>query len=552
MGGSGSKSSGRLARWAMLFAFLAVAYGWAQLLPLGDFALLALVLSAATFVMAWAIWANVHAGDEKKAIEKARLGLLPGDGEWGVAVGPIEPLTDEAPTAPFSGRKAVAYIYRVFRKERVRSSRGTSTEYELAAYVGRAVALSEVRTAAGPVKVLGMPLLEVDKELLSGWDVLGRARDYLSQTAFVEKEHEAGRGGSEVVYSTKGFDAGASGLREDFRYSEVTDLSDWLLEETVVVPGREVHVFGWYSEALGALVCPPEGSEESKSVKMLVLRPGGLEEALKVQRRHAGCSRFLGVVALVVQVAFVAAYCGRGDSKEGGGKQTLTFTEASSFGEPRLVKLLAEKKVDLLARDENGRTAAHLAGTAETLGLVLDAAPLLEVRDAYGDTPLMFHAEGDRPDFVRVLVKHGAKLDEEDSRGFTAIQMTDSLEVVGVLLAAGARDADGEVARGEPLPPDGGEPWQVVLAELDAMARADADASNALWSRRTARTATAESLRAFDWWPRTATLLEGHVLGDRALVEGEGKSGTGGTVRLVGHLVREEGAWKLLGLRIRA
>ena len=156
-------------RWGLFLAFLVLAFAWAKVLSLEEHVYLAPFLSIATLVTAFAVWASRDAGGEKEAIDRARQGLLPRDGEKGVAIGTIHPLTDEVPEAPFSGRKAVAYIYRVYRRERTSStSKGGSIEYEVAAYVGRAAALSEVRTAAGPVRVLGMPLLEVEKEVLSG------------------------------------------------------------------------------------------------------------------------------------------------------------------------------------------------------------------------------------------------------------------------------------------------------------------------------------------------------------------------------------------------
>ena len=109
--------------------------------------------------------------------------------------------------------------------------------------------------------------------------------------------------------------------------------------------------------------------------------------------------------------------------------------------------------MDFFARDDNGRTAAHLARDAATLELVLRAAPLAEVRDEYGDTPLMWHANGNDPARVRVLVKAGVQLDAEDAVGLTAIQRTDSSEVRRILLEAGASDPDAEIPGGEPLPP---------------------------------------------------------------------------------------------------
>jgi hypothetical protein len=311
MSTTSAKFSGRSIRWGLLIAFIAISYVWARALSLLEYIFLAPVLSAATLATAFAVWATVESESERKAVGRARQGLLPLDGEWGAAIGPIVPLSEEMPEAPFSGRKAVACTYRIYKKERRNMSRGSHIDYEVAACVGRVITPSEVRTAAGPVRVVGMPLLEVDKEILSGWESLGRAREYLSRTTFQDREHVVGQGGTDVVLSSKELDPEAPGLREDFRYSQVTDLRDWLLEETIVPPGLEVSVFGWYSASLGALVCPPEGSAKAAGVKMLLLRPGGVEAAEAAERRHAGCARFFGALALVVQLAAIAAFYGR-------------------------------------------------------------------------------------------------------------------------------------------------------------------------------------------------------------------------------------------------
>ncbi len=540
-------------RWGLFLAFLVLAYAWAKVMSLEEHIYLAPFLSIATLVTAFAVWASRDAGGEKEAIDRARQGLLPRDGEKGAAIGTIHPLTDDVPEAPFSGRKAVAYIYRVYRRERTSStSKGGSIEYDVAAYVGRAAALSEVRTAAGPVRVLGMPLLEVEKEVLSGWEALGRARDYLSRTPFQEKEHGIGQGGTEVVLSTRAFDPGASGLREDFRYTEISDLTDWILEETVVPPGQEVSAFGWYSEKLGALTCSPEGSAESESTGDLLLRPGGIEAASQAQRRHAGCAKFLGILALVFQLVTVAALSGREGCRERRRIAALTFPQAAESGDLRLVEqLIRKKKVDFFARGDNGRTAAHLARDAATLELVLRAAPLAEVPDAYGDTPLMWHASKNDPASVRLLVNAGVDPEARDVNGRTAIQHTENEEVRKILLDAGATDPDGAIPGGESLPPGGGDPWKVVQATLDAARRGDTDAVNSRWRLTSGDACTEADLKDRFWWPEAATFLAGEVLAGKARVESRAENGGQAAHRLIWHLAREEDVWRITGVLAR-
>ena len=94
MSTTGERASGSARRWALLLAFIGIAYVWAAALSLDEYVFLAPVLSIATLATGFAIWGVQDAGEERMAIERARQGLLPLDGEKGAAIGPIVPLTD--------------------------------------------------------------------------------------------------------------------------------------------------------------------------------------------------------------------------------------------------------------------------------------------------------------------------------------------------------------------------------------------------------------------------------------------------------------------------
>ncbi|MHC4777564.1 MAG: ankyrin repeat domain-containing protein [Planctomycetota bacterium] len=105
-------------------------------------------------------------------------------------------------------------------------------------------------------------------------------------------------------------------------------------------------------------------------------------------------------------------------------------------------------------RDDERQTPLMVACEGGELGiarLLIEKGADLEARDEDGETPLIHAAGYDEPECVRLLLEKGADvngLNSEDQQ--TALMVTDDLEVVNILIAAGAqidaRDDCGQTA----------------------------------------------------------------------------------------------------------
>jgi ankyrin repeat protein len=146
------------------------------------------------------------------------------------------------------------------------------------------------------------------------------------------------------------------------------------------------------------------------------------------------------------------------------GRSGLTPIEAAAYmGNETLVRLLLDKGADPKRTDATGKGPLCYAvarGFAKVAGVLLDHA--IDVNQRYGNdlTALMWaagHEDGagssDVGDVVTLLIKRGARLNDQDNRGRSALMIAASLgheKAVDVLLAQGAdrslRDKSGKTA----------------------------------------------------------------------------------------------------------
>jgi len=134
------------------------------------------------------------------------------------------------------------------------------------------------------------------------------------------------------------------------------------------------------------------------------------------------------------------------------------FHEAALRGDTDFVRNALERRINVNAIDEEGRSALQLAsfdGHHEIVGLLLEKSADVDHTDLMGRTALMFASTASNIEAVNLLIKAGASIDAVDKdEQFTALMYAAAegqLEVVESLLRAGAdpdlKDEDGETAR---------------------------------------------------------------------------------------------------------
>ena len=122
-----------------------------------------------------------------------------------------------------------------------------------------------------------------------------------------------------------------------------------------------------------------------------------------------------------------------------------------------LVKQLIQKKVNLNAIDQDGRTALMLAGYnghTELVRILLDKGARVNIRDGSGRTALLFTATGPFPKTVELLLERKADPNIVDNQErFSALMHAAAeghIEVVKILLDheadARLKDIDGDTA----------------------------------------------------------------------------------------------------------
>ena len=508
------------------------------------FAAIAGVLGVIAVGLAWSV---VVRGRERRALARAVAGLPLEDGRLGAAAGTIQPSGLRTLTAPFSGRPALAYEYQVYRWRRTGSGRTASRDQEFA-YDGYGLAPSVIRTPSATVRLLGMPQMdELHAREMPGHQAPPRVGEFFASTTFEEVPRTALRAAFRSAMARVTDDV--EEVRSDIRIGEAaTDLSGWTLAERVIAPGEEVCVVGRFAADRGGLVPPAIGS--GQTLRVLQGDPATVERSL---RSRMWTTAVVGSVALAVAHAVLLFVASVWEDRAGPGGRTFAnrqerFEWAVQEGRVDVVERLARKGIDPDRPGTFGSLPVHEAKDATTLAALLRIGADPERRDADGFTPLLKAASARDASKVRVLLAHHVSVEAETPSGFTAFQLASDPEIRRLLSEAGARDPDAELAAGDTLPADGGEPWKVALAYLESIGRGDEEAYRALHARRAQPTMSAAAYR--DARPHTGRFRVGRVRGDRAVLEAEGPL-AGGEYSVIVYLVREDGTWRVLGSGLR-
>jgi len=106
---------------------------------------------------------------------------------------------------------------------------------------------------------------------------------------------------------------------------------------------------------------------------------------------------------------------------------------------PQMAALLLERGADLMAKDEKGRTALHLAaaaGRTKVVEFLLSRGAEIDARDSQGRTPLMLAASRGRKQTVKLLLDKGADPNAVDQEGNRPLELARGEEVMEMLFLA--------------------------------------------------------------------------------------------------------------------
>ncbi len=497
-----------------------------------------------TSLTIWTVWKIAAFRKDAGAIESGRTGKPPVDDGWYAAIGEINLLPGAGLAAPFSGRPAVAYEYDVTRWKATSASKGSQTQCR--AYYGSALAPCEIQTTTGPIRLLGMPYLDVEATTADNSDARRRADAWASSTAFSETglPHSLADLKADVDEMANSTD-GAGSFRRDYRSEPDPTLDGWTLSEKVVSPGQRVCVLGQYSAARGGLEPPPVEAAET-----LRLLPADTPQALELSADRAGCLRFAVAVLVILQVALLLFVPSRHEASESTAT-VWTPTEEDLFrmareGDADHVRFILEgKTIGPSPRDTIGRTPAHVAADSATLNVLLDAGALPNVQDEFGVTPLMLAAsEGDAKK-VQLLLERGAAVSSRNRQGLTALSLASDPATRTLLEKAGAPDAGPWDGVGSPIPGHGEDQWKVVLAYVEAIEEEDEPAYRALLKGNPGDFPTTVAVKGST--PGDLRFLTGHVGAEGAVVTGIGR-GLDGDVLMTVSLEKDGESWKIRGV----
>ncbi|MES2826080.1 MAG: ankyrin repeat domain-containing protein [Pseudomonadota bacterium] len=139
------------------------------------------------------------------------------------------------------------------------------------------------------------------------------------------------------------------------------------------------------------------------------------------------------------------------NARGGYGKQTaIAFDQCPD----EVVRWLCENGADLSATNTWGRSALHIRSRSGRgdIRILLEVGANLTARDTYGDTPLHSAANSHNARSAKLLIEHGAKVEEKNNEGLTPLEVglrscrnidiENTVDLARVFLAAGAQKSD--------------------------------------------------------------------------------------------------------------
>ena len=388
------------------------------------------------------------------------------DGQMVAVAGVIRPLN--APlAAPFSGTPCVAYDYDIVHIAHRSTDNGTET-YEAHDISGLALTPSIIDTPTGGVRLLSFAMLEeFPRQLQNSPSARDRARAYVANTLFkpmgVTKVFSAFNALSEALTDEDG------AVRMDWRMNDgEIEYETSTIRERLVLPGQQVSAVGKYSTEKRGLIA--EGM-----TSLIQLRPGDAETATRQMMRTAWSTFGAGTLFFVVCHIFIVAVLfmsGTRYQRQTPSQQESALRLAVQDKNVEAIQRVIRQGVDPNVRGSRNSTILDDLRDADMVRVLTKAGANPNLADDDEYTPLMTAARMGLTDVVEALIDGGAQVNKKRSDGGTAMNDAvegDHPETVAALEKHGATSDLVTEANGEPLPADGGEPMQVVRAMLIAL-----------------------------------------------------------------------------------
>ena len=131
------------------------------------------------------------------------------------------------------------------------------------------------------------------------------------------------------------------------------------------------------------------------------------------------------------------------DARDEVGNTPLIY--AATGGSTNTAKLLLQKGANVNAANNEGKTPLLSSLWTDSnlfvVRLLIDNGANIEVQDRNGNRPLLIAAENSAAQIIKLLISNGAKVDAKNNLDQTALQKAKTIEVIGILIASGAKNA---------------------------------------------------------------------------------------------------------------
>jgi hypothetical protein len=420
---------------------------------------------------------------DTRRIRMAEEHKPPRDGEIVAVVGTIRPI-DAPLQSPFGGKPCVAYEYEVSHVVQHASTRLTPGDsVDVREITGLALTPSIIDTAYGGVRLLSFALLDAfPQSRYADPASRQRAATYVTGTTF----KPMGRGVSNVFTALDSLqqaltdDDGA--VRMDWRMTgpDIDPEADLVsvvrhhpLAERIVNVGETVCAIGRYSSARRGLL-----SDGASSIVRLT--PGDAKTARASVIKKALTTLAMASAFFVLSHAMLAAAVFMSETRYRRESTTTQFSVIQTAMQSEDVAQLnrvIRRGADPNVRDSFGRTPLHVTLKPMMARALITAGADVNALDNYGYTSLMLSASMGDPEMVQALLDSHAAVNLARRDGSTAL--SDALAcdratapaAAALLVAAGAKSdlVTADTTASKPLPPDGGEPFEVVRGYIAAI-----------------------------------------------------------------------------------
>ena len=184
-------------------------------------------------------------------------------------------------------------------------------------------------------------------------------------------------------------------------------------------------------------------AEENRAdIARLLISAGADIEAAKIQERRAPIHNAaqgdeVDKLQLLLEEGIYP------DVRDEVGNTPLLY--AASAGSINAARLLLQNDANVNAANNRGQTPLMSSLRTDSnlflVKLLIDNGANIEAQDRDGNRPLLIAAENSAAQITRLLIHYVANVDAKNNLGETALKRAKTIEVIGILIAAGAATA---------------------------------------------------------------------------------------------------------------